>query len=684
MSPRKKRLITAQDLYRFQLITDCRISPDGRHVVFCLQRVDKKAEKKYSNLWIVPMEGRGGGSRPRQFTYGDQADSQPRWSPDGREIAFLSNRSDEEQPQMCIIPFHGGEARPFTDLKGTFGAFEWSPDGRQIVCQFRKKDEEAIEREKDERKKELGIVSRHITRVFYKLDGTGYLPRDRWHIWTIDARNGRARQLTEGKVYDEWEPRWSPDGQEIVFCSNRSEDPDLEPDAIDLCVMPAAGGEMRKIKTPFGPKQLPSFSPDGRWIAYVGHEGRGEGWRNDDLWVVPAGGQGQARNLTGEFDLHVSCWTINDMGSPAMMPPTWSRDGGTLYFQIVLHGNTLIKTVSLEGDDLQTVIGGDGVVGAFTFDREQAKLAYFFGEMGNPGQVWGCDMGTGRCRKLTRVNERLLRGIDLGEIEEVWFKGAAGDPSAGSGQALQGWILKPPGFDMSKKYPSILEIHGGPQVQYGNFFMHEFYYLAAQGYVVYFSNPRGGRGYGQEHTKAIWGAWGTADYDDVMAWADVVAGQPYIDRARMGVTGGSYGGYMTNWIIGHTDRFRAAVTQRSVSNLVSMWGSSDFNWAFQRIFGGRPPWEDVDKFWQLSPMKYIGNAKTPTLVIHSQQDLRCAIEQDEQVFVALKNLGVDTELVVFPDEPHGLSRTGRTDRRIERLSHIRRWFDRYLKGDTTQ
>jgi dipeptidyl aminopeptidase/acylaminoacyl peptidase len=225
-----------------------------------------------------------------------------------------------------------------------------------------------------------------------------------------------------------------------------------------------------------------------------------------------------------------------------------------------------------------------------------------------------------------------------------------------------------------------LEIHGGPGLQYGNFFMHEFYYLAAEGYVVYFCNPRGGRGYGEAHSKAIWNNWGTVDYDDLMAWVDFIQKKPYMDKKRVGVTGGSYGGYMTNWIIGQTHRFKAAVTQRSVSNLISMYGSSDYNWSMQREFGDRPPWENFKNYWRQSPMKYIGNAKTPTLVLHNENDLRCAIEQGEQIFVALKKLGVDTEMVRFPDEPHGLSRTGRTDRRIERLKHILRWFDRYLKG----
>ncbi len=669
MPPRKKRLITAEDLYRLEQLTDCRIAPDGQHVVYAVQRVDRKTEKKYANLWVVPTSG--GNARP--FTHGDQVDGQPRWSPDGSQIAFVSNRGDEKQPQVYVIPFAGGEARRLTDLKGEFGALEWSPDGKQLACQFRKKDPDAVEREQDEEKKKLGVVSRHITRVFFKLDGAGFLPKERWHIWTIDTRAGRARQLTDGEVCDETEPGWSPDGKLIAFMSNRSKDPDLDPDAIDLFVIPAAGGKMRKIDTPLGPKALPSFSPDGGRIAYVGHEGRGDWWKNDCMWVVPANSRGVAKNLTGASDLHVSSWTINDIGgSPTMMPPAWSNDGQTIYFQVARHGHTELRSVSRDGGDIQTVIGDHGVVGAFTFDKDQATLAYFFGEMTDPGQVSVRDMATGQSRKLTSLNQRLLRSVDLGEIEEVWFTGAAGNK-------LQGWILKPPGFKPAKKYPSILEIHGGPYLQYGNFFMHEFYYLAAHGYVVTFSNPRGGQGYGEAHSKAIWQAWGTVDYDDVMAWADFVEKKPYIDKKRMGVTGGSYGGYMTNWIIGHTDRFQAAVTQRSVSNFISLWGSSDFNWAFQEEVGGKPPWENVEHYWDRSPMKYIGNAKTPTLVTHSEQDLRCAIEQGEQVFVALKTLGVDAEMVRFPDEPHGLSRGGRTDRRIERLNRICGWFDRYLK-----
>jgi dipeptidyl aminopeptidase/acylaminoacyl peptidase len=673
MSAQEKSHITAEDLYHFQLITDCQISPDGRRVIYCVQRVDKKEEKTYSNLWVVSTEE----GEPRQFTYGDQVDSQPKWSPDGNEIAFVSNRGKKEEPQIHVIPFHGGEARPLTDMKGEFGALEWSPDGKRLVCQFRKKDQEAIEREEDEEKKKLGIVSRHITRVFFKLDGSGFLPQDRWHIWTIDAHTGEGKQLTDSDVFDDLEPRWSPDGTEIVFYSNHADDPDLDPDAIDLFVIPAEGGELRKVETPFGSKEKPIFSPDGKRLAYFGQEGRGEWWKNTCLWVVPADGSGEAKNLTESFDFHAASDTINDLpGHLPMMPPTWSKDGERLYFQVSRHGSTVLKSVALDGGEqsLQTVIGGAGAVGAFSFDEEQSRLAYFYASMTDLGQVWVQELPDGRSRKLTRVNEELLQERDMGQVEEVWFKGADGND-------LQGWILKPPGFDEAKKYPSILEIHGGPRVQYGNFFMHEFYYLAAQGYVVYFCNPRGGQGYGEEHSKAIWNNWGTVDYADVMAWADLVAQKPYIDPARMGVTGGSYGGYMTNWIIGHTARFEAAVTQRSVSNMISMYGSSDLNWIFQQELGDEPPWENFENYWRQSPMKYIGNVKTPTLVIHSENDMRCAMEQDEQVFVSLKRLGVETEMVRFPDEPHGLSRGGRTDRRIVRLGHILRWFDRYLKED---
>jgi dipeptidyl aminopeptidase/acylaminoacyl peptidase len=378
------------------------------------------------------------------------------------------------------------------------------------------------------------------------------------------------------------------------------------------------------------------------------------------------------KNLTKKYDIHVSPWTINDIGQPEWMPPAWSLDSSTLYFPVVQHGSSLLQSVSTDGKNLEVLTGEGGVVGSFSFDKTQTRMAYFYGTIDDPCQVFVMDTAKRTSRQLTKINRSLLANIDLGEVETVRIKG----PDKND---LQGWILKPPGFNPKKKYPSILEIHGGPLVQYGYFFMHEFYYLAAQGYVVHFSNPRGGRGYGEAHAKAIWGAWGTADYADIMAWTDYIAQLPYIDTNHMGVTGGSYGGYMTAWLIGHTDRFNAAVAQRCVSNMASEWGSSDINWTFEVELEAGSPFEDLQKYWDMSPIKYIGKAKTPTMIIHSENDYRCPIEQGEQVYVALKRLGVDTEMIRFPDEFHGLSRNGRTDRRVARLNHIRRWFDKYLK-----
>ncbi len=665
---KKNRLIKAEDLYHFQLITYSEISPDAGNVVFCLQKVDKKRIKKFSNLWIVSTRG----SSARQFTYGDQMDLNPKWSPNGKQIAFISNRIDEKQYQIFLIPFHGGEARQLTNLKGTFQSFEWSPDGRHILCQFRKYDKHLTEKGCDEQKEKLGIVSRHITRVFYKADGTGYLPKERWHIWIIDARTGRAKQLTDGEIFDEWEPSWSPFGDEIVFCSNRNKDPDLNPYAIDLFVISSEGGKIKMVNTPFGRKMLPRFSSDAQWITYVGYEGQGDWWKNYSIGVVSATGRGVSKSLTKRFDFHVSCSTLTDMVSPRISPPTWSNDSKKIYFQVSQQGNICIYSISIHGLNLDPVVVDTGTAGGFSFDRNQSVLAYIHADMHDPGQIWICNLQKRNFKKLTKFKEKMLKGLGLGDVEEVWFKGCDGND-------LQGWIIKPPGFDDKKKYPSILEIHGGPLSQYGNIFMHEFYFLAAQGYLVYFCNPRGGRGYTENHAKAIWNDWGSVDYNDLMTWADFVAQKHYVDEDCMGVTGGSYGGFLTNWIICHTQRFKAAVTQRCISNLISLWGTSDFNWFFQEGIGeNKPPWKNQEKYWSQSPIKYIYNIKTPTLVIHSEQDLRCPIEQGEQFFVSLKKLGIETEMVLFPEETHSLYRNGRTDRRIERLRYIKRWFDRYL------
>ncbi len=666
----EKRRITAEDLYRLQIVSDPQIAPNSEHVIFCVHRVDHKTEKKYLDLWLVTADS---GER-RQFTYGDYTDRQPRWAPDGQAIAFLSNRLDEKQEQLFIIPFSGGEARPLTDMKGSFASFEWSPDGKQIVCQFRKMDKDALEREEDEQKKELGVVSRQITSLEYKLDGSGYLPDEKWHIWIADIASGAVEQLTEG-IYNEREPHWSPDGRKILFISNRSADPAQEPDADELFLIPAAGGEMERVETRYGRKSLPSFAPDGGWIAYIGVEQIGKFYQNGCLYIVPTAG-GEVINLSARFDRHLSLATLTDTGSGTpQTPPVWSTDGNTIYCQASEKGSQPLLAFSVDqiNGAYKRVIAAEGVVGSFSMDAERQRIAYLWGTLDQLGQVWLCDLKGEQARALTSFNQDLLQNIDLGQIETAIF-------SAADGVELDGWILKPPDFDQTKQYPSILEIHGGPQSQYGYAFMHEFYLLAAQGYVVYWCNPRGSQGYGEDFAGAIYNQWGTVDYEDIMAWADFMEQQPYIDPARMGVCGGSYGGYMTTLIIGRTQRFKAAVAQRLVSNVISFYGSSDMNWLTEALMGTEaPPWSDLENYWQQSPISNIGQANTPTLIMHSENDYRCDREQGEQVFVALKRLGVDTEMILFPNESHGLSRYGRTDRRVERLQQMTRWFEKYLR-----
>ena len=668
-----KSLVSAEDLYEINSIFNCEISPDGHHVLTTVQRVDKKTEKKYADIWRFAT---GTGSKPRQFTFGDHIDSMPRWSPDGEQIAFLSNRGGLKRSQIFLIYADGGEARKLTDVKGDIGSIQWSPDGRTLLCTVRKADAEVLAREEDPQKEELGIVARHVTRVAYKFDGIGYLPREQWHIWTFDTRSGKGTQLTDDEILSEFSPVWSPDGTDIAFLSNRSDDPDFNPEKVDLWIMPADGGEMRRIPTPEGDKGFLSFSPDGQTIAYMGRIGRGEWWRHMQVWTVPVSGDGEAVCLTDQFDYSIGNDSGGDINGGITQRPIWSNDSQALYFQISHHGSTTLHKISVDGSgpdpDLKTVIDGPGVVGSFTLSADQSQIAWFQGTMTDPGQLWTGRLATKRNKRMSRFNQRYFRRKTLGAVEEVWFKGA-------SDNDLQGWIITPPDFDPGQSYPSIMQMHGGPLAQYANFFMHEFQFLAANGYVVYFCNPRGGRGYGEAHAKSIWNDHGSHDVDDVLAWADYMETRPYIDTARMGITGGSYGGFLVNWIIGHTDRFKAAVTQRSISNRLSSYGSSDINWLREFAFNNEAPWENLENYWKQSPLQYIGNAKTPTLVIHSEQDFRCPIEQGEQIYVALKRQGVDTEMVRFPNSSHGISRNGRTDRRVVRLQHMLRWFDKYLK-----
>jgi dipeptidyl aminopeptidase/acylaminoacyl peptidase len=656
----KKKLITEKELLSLKFLRSFALSPDEKEIVYVLEWIDEKDNKYYSNLWLVGTDGKNN----RQFTFGKYKDSSPVWSPDGKKIAFVSKRG--EKAGLHIIHRDGGEANKLVEEEGAFQNLSWSPDGRFILCALRKS-----EIHKDKEGKKVAPVFREIGRLFYRLDGDGWLPKDRFHVWKYEVATGKGTQLTKGR-YEEVSPAFSPDGKQICFVSNRQPDPDLDTDRLDLYLISSEGKNFRKVAAPDGPKAEPAWSPEGKKVAYLAHTNTKDAWgvTNFHIWVVDPGKKGSAKDLTPKLDRMCLDLGISDTGEAAHGGKvSWSRDGKRLFFMITDKGSVDLWSVTLGGKMTQITKGKHRVTG-FDTNGKVNLIAYSQADFTSCGDLY-MTTPAGRSKRLTEVNRDWFNQFQVQIPEEHWFLSMGG-------QKLQGWIIKPPNFNPKRKYPAVVEVHGGPRVQYGNVFMYEFQYLAAKGYVVFYCNPRGSQGYGEKFAGCIVKAWGTYDYQDVMAGTDFLISKPYADKSRIGITGGSYGGYMTNWVVGHTNRFKAAVTQRSVVNLVSFFGSSDIGFEDWREFGGRV-WENWDHYLKMSPIYYVRNVRTPLLIIHNEGDLRCPIEQAEQLFTALKVLKRKVAFVRFPEEFHGLSRSGRPDRRLERLRRIGGWFNKYLK-----
>ncbi len=664
---RKQRRFGIDDLCRLHVITSVALSPDEKKIMYTMETISDDRRKYHSHLYVLDRDT----GKSQQFTFGDIHDRGAVWSSDGGFIAFISTR--DKKTGIYVIPASGGSERRVVESDGSFSEISWTPDGKELVYQFRYNDSHG---EKDEKKKKEAPVYRHITRLWYRLNGVGFLPKDRFHIWKVNVGSGKTTQLTRGK-YDDMCPTVSPDGKWVAFASNRSKDPDVDPLRQDLLLVSINGGAQKKVPTPAGPVFAPAFSPDGKKIAYLGHTKPDDrGWvTNFHVWTVGVSGRPAAKDLIPKFDRQAMDQTIGDMGEGFGMPaPQWSGDGRRIYFLSSDMGSTHVFYVPAKGGLPTRVTRRPCHVKNFSINGRTSHVAAVISDLKTPGEVYcfpAAYHGDAHARPLTNANKKLFAGISFPKVREIRF-------GAGDGTELQGWLVTPPGFRASRKYPAILEIHGGPQAQYGFTFFHEMLLLASKGYVVFYTNPRGGGGRGETFAGSIVGDWGSIDYADCMAAADYLEKLPYVNRKRVGVTGGSYGGYMTNWIVGHTDRFRAAVTQRSVVDLHSFLGSSDVGYEFDREFDGYP-WTNPKVYRRCSPLTYARDIKTPLLIIHSEQDLRCSIEQAEQLFATLKLMKKRVELVRFPEEPHGLSRHGRPDRRVARLEWIVRWFDRYLK-----
>jgi dipeptidyl aminopeptidase/acylaminoacyl peptidase len=552
--------------------------------------------------------------------------------------------------QVYALSLEGGEARRLTNLKNGVNGFDWSPEGKRLVITSRTGPSDARAPSSD---------VRHYKHPSYKFNDTGWFDDKRSHIWTVDVSSGAATQLTFGEEWNDTEPQWSPDGNFIAFVSDRTGHAFDESRNSDVFVIDSAGGPIRKISDHDEEDNSPRWSPDGKQIAFIGRIHERD---HPKIFIAPSGG-GASRNVSPELDL-----------IPSNL--RWAEQGRALYFETGVRGETHLFRVEAKDGKLTQVTKGARSVRLVDINERTRRIAYAANDFKHLDDLYVASLDGSNERKLSSLNEKLWSQLQLADVERMTYKGA-------DGWDVDGFMVKPVGWQEGKKYPLILSIHGGPAGQYGVDWFQEFQVYAARGWAVFYTNPRGSTGYGQKFERGIEGEWGGKDYVDVMNGVEAALQKyPWVDRERLGVTGGSYGGYLTNWIVGHTDIFKAAVTLRSVVNFVSDEGTRDGAYGHKEDFGG-DLFEKFEMYWDRSPLKYAKNVKTPILILHSDNDYRVPLEQGEQWFRALKHFGATAEFVIFPRENHNLTRTGEPKHLVESLNWQLYWFDKYLNGNAS-
>jgi dipeptidyl aminopeptidase/acylaminoacyl peptidase len=721
-----KRLITETDLFRFVWVADPRPSPDGARVAFTRVTVNEKGDGYDTALWIVPADG---SAPPARLTVGTR-DSQPRWSPDGRRIAFLRaplRDGKPEPPQIHLLSLSGGEAWSLTDVPRGTSAAVWSPDGKRIAftSSANVKDLEKQRREKAARKtaqdvdvprtaetaakppaaipneSERESDMRTITRAVYRFDNQGYAdPEHRSHIWVADVPElpeqvadepVAARQLTDGK-YEEDDPIWSRDGARIYYTSTRIDEPYYELPQSDLyavsTVVPTSGGEPEKIAALEFEIGQTSLSPDGRSLAFVAEVSRPvRSYIQPDLWVLELTRGATPKNLTADFDFDVGAGIGGDQRAPrgnAGARVLWSDDGKSLVALVAREGRANMMRfpvpVARNPEELRTEAGapadvtsGDQAVLSYGASLADAPLALIISTPTVIGDLWMLDAQNAKPRRLTSFNDALFAQLRVTPPEEISY-------TSFDGKRVHAWVQRPPDFDPSKKYPLLLNIHGGPHAAWGFIFTHEFQWMAARGYIVLYPNPRGSSTYGQDFGNIIQYRYPGDDHRDLMAGVDELIRRGWADPQRLGVTGGSGGGLLTNWAVTQTNRFRAAVSQRDIADWSAWWYTADFT-LFQPNWFRKAPFEDPADFAQRSPLTHVEKIKTPLMFILGEADYRTpAAAGGESLFRALKYLRRPTAMVRFPGESHELSRSGQPWHRVERLRSIVGWMDKYILG----
>jgi dipeptidyl aminopeptidase/acylaminoacyl peptidase len=610
--------------------------------------VDVDEDRRTASLWRVRISG----GLPEQLTQPGSL-SAPAWSPDGRHLAFLTDRSGKDQ--VWALPTSGGEAFRLTDVKQGVKAFEWAPDSARFALVIQDPDPlEGVEKRTGAEKAPRPIV---ITRLQHKQDGDGYLDRRKTHLYIADLKDALAapgakfaavRPLTWG-VYDENSPAWSPDGRHVAFSSNRTVHPDANSNT-DIFTIDVDAGRITPLTRDPGGDDDPVWSPKGDEIAYVHMPVDPPVYATPRVRSVAARG-GPSHDWTGALDRHV--------GGEAR----WAADGESIFVTLVDEGRTPLVQLARAGGRLATFDGDFG-----TFEVTPTHLVAMGSTPVRPNEVLAFPLAGGPATNLSRAHEALFASLRLSPAEEVRFKSADGTP-------IEGWLVKPPDFEPGRKHPLILRIHGGPVSQYTDSFSFEHQYLASLGYVVLITNPRGSSGYGEAFCRAIFADWGNKDYQDVMAGVDHVLSLGFIDERHMGVGGWSYGGILTNYIITKNTRFAAAVSGASEADMFSAFGYDDLHRWWVSELGH--PWDQAELYRKLSPIYEVKKVKTPTLVMCGEKDFRCPLPQSEQLYLALKTLGKETALVIYPGQSHSIRRPSYEVDRFRRYGY---WYDKFLKG----